>query len=151
MNHDKMMNAIHEIFDPALPRLAPGDDAVTRRALDLLFNGGLGSLPSDFRVLDVGCGNGYYALRMALKNARTVLGLDPTLLFLAQFAAISHFSTPVPVFVLPLRLTLGITALLMLPGIKWNTSAEDFALIESGQLARFDGEKWVLFGEVIGK
>ena len=39
---------------------------------------------------------------------------------------------------------------MMLPGIKWNTSAEDFALIESGQLARFDGEKWVLFGEVIG-
>ena len=42
---------------------------------------------------------------MALKNAQTVLGLDPTLLFLAQFAAISHFSTPAPVFVLPLRLT----------------------------------------------
>ena len=46
MNHDKMMNAIHEIFDPALPRLAPGDDAVTRRALDLLFNGGLGACPA---------------------------------------------------------------------------------------------------------
>jgi ABC-type branched-subunit amino acid transport system substrate-binding protein len=40
---------------------------------------------------------------------------------------------------------------MMLPGAKWNTSAEDFALIESGQLARFDGEKWVLFGDVIGK
>lgn len=43
-----------------------------------------------------------------------------------------------------------VEAPLMLPGIKWNTSADDFALIESGQLARFDGEKWVLFGEIIG-
>ncbi len=44
----------------------------------------------------------------------------------------------------------NVEAPMMLPGVKWNTSAEDFALIESGQLARFDGEKWVLFGEIIG-
>ncbi len=43
-----------------------------------------------------------------------------------------------------------VEAPMMLAGIKWNTSAEDFALIESGQLARFDGEKWILFGEIIG-
>lgn len=43
-----------------------------------------------------------------------------------------------------------VEAPLMLPGIKWNTSADDFALIESGQLARFDGEKWVLIGDIIG-
>jgi hypothetical protein len=40
---------------------------------------------------------------------------------------------------------------MMLPGIKWNTSPEDFFLIESGQLARFDGKEWKLFGKVIGK
>jgi hypothetical protein len=40
---------------------------------------------------------------------------------------------------------------MMLPGIKWNTSAADFFLIESGQLARFDAKEWVLFGKVIGK
>jgi ABC-type branched-subunit amino acid transport system substrate-binding protein len=39
---------------------------------------------------------------------------------------------------------------MMLPGIKWNTSAEDFFLIESAQLARFDGKEWALFGDVIG-
>jgi branched-chain amino acid transport system substrate-binding protein len=39
---------------------------------------------------------------------------------------------------------------MMLPGMKWNTSPTDFALIESGQLARFDGTKWVLFGDIIG-
>lgn len=40
---------------------------------------------------------------------------------------------------------------MMLPGIKWNTSPEDFFLIESAQLVRFDGKQWVGFGKVIGK
>jgi branched-chain amino acid transport system substrate-binding protein len=40
---------------------------------------------------------------------------------------------------------------MMLPGIRWNTSPSDYFLIESGQLARFDGKEWVLFGKVIGK
>jgi ABC-type branched-subunit amino acid transport system substrate-binding protein len=40
---------------------------------------------------------------------------------------------------------------MMLPGIKWNTSAEDYFLIESAQLSRFDGREWVRFGKVIGK
>ncbi len=38
---------------------------------------------------------------------------------------------------------------MMLPGIKWDTGPEDFFLIESGQLARFDGKEWKLFGEVV--
>ena len=40
---------------------------------------------------------------------------------------------------------------MMLPGIKWNTSATDFFLIESAQLLRFDGKQWVRFGKVLGK
>jgi branched-chain amino acid transport system substrate-binding protein len=40
---------------------------------------------------------------------------------------------------------------MMLPGIKWNTSPDDFFLIESAQLARFDGKEWKLFGKVMGK
>ena len=40
---------------------------------------------------------------------------------------------------------------MMLPGIKWNTSADDFFLIESAQLSRFDGKEWVRFGKVIGR
>ena len=43
-----------------------------------------------------------------------------------------------------------VEAPMMLPGIKWNTSADDFYLIESAQLMRFDGKQWVRFGEVIG-
>ena len=40
---------------------------------------------------------------------------------------------------------------LLLPGIRINTSGADFAPIESEQLIRFDGEKWVRFGPIIGK
>jgi branched-chain amino acid transport system substrate-binding protein len=38
---------------------------------------------------------------------------------------------------------------LLLPGIKVNTSATDHAPIEQEQLAKFDGERWVLFGEIL--
>jgi len=55
-------------------------------------------------VLDVGCGNGYYALRMLGAGARTVLGIDPTLLYCMQFRALRHFLPELPVHVLPLRL-----------------------------------------------
>ena len=37
---------------------------------------------------------------------------------------------------------------MLLPGIKINTSPTDFYPIEQEQLAKFDGERWVLFGEV---
>jgi branched-chain amino acid transport system substrate-binding protein len=36
-----------------------------------------------------------------------------------------------------------------LPGIKISTSPTDFAPIEQEQLAKFDGERWVLFGDII--
>ena len=39
----------------------------------------------------------------------------------------------------------------LLPGIRINTSPTDFYPIKQIQLARFDGKRWVLFGEVIGR
>ena len=39
---------------------------------------------------------------------------------------------------------------MLLPGIKYNTGPDDYFLVEQLQLARFDGKRWVLFGEVIG-
>jgi branched-chain amino acid transport system substrate-binding protein len=39
----------------------------------------------------------------------------------------------------------------LLPGIRINTSPTDFYPIEQVQLARFDGKRWVPFGEVLGK
>jgi branched-chain amino acid transport system substrate-binding protein len=38
---------------------------------------------------------------------------------------------------------------MLLPGVKVNTSATDFYPVEQMQLARFDGKRWALFGEVI--
>ncbi len=65
------------------------------------------------RVLDVGCGNGYYAWRMAGAGAQWVLGIDPSLLFLVQFAAVRRFmAAPPDVHLLPL----GIEA--VPPGLK---------------------------------
>jgi tRNA (mo5U34)-methyltransferase len=61
--------------------------------------------PLDGRnILDVGCGNGYYALRMRGVGAKLVIGLDPTLIYVMQFLAICHFMQVEPVHVLPLRL-----------------------------------------------
>ena len=51
-----------------------------------------------------------------------------------QMASIKNFEAP-----------------MMLPGIKWNTSADDFFLIEAGQLGRFDGKEWKLFGKILGR
>jgi branched-chain amino acid transport system substrate-binding protein len=40
---------------------------------------------------------------------------------------------------------------LLLPGITLNTSPTDHAPVEQAQLSKFDGKKWLLFGEVLGK
>ena len=38
---------------------------------------------------------------------------------------------------------------MLLPGIKVNTSPTDFAPIDQEQLARFNGERWEIFGDVV--
>lgn len=55
-------------------------------------------------VLDVGCGNGYYALRMLEEGATAVIGIDPTILYILQFLAVTRGRRNLPVHVLPLRL-----------------------------------------------
>ena len=54
------------------------------------------------RVLDIGCGNGYFGLRMLGAGARLVVGIDPTLLFVMQYLACRHFAGELPNYVLPL-------------------------------------------------
>lgn len=56
------------------------------------------------RVLDVGCGNGYYGWRMLGAGARCVIGIDPTLVYAMQWLACRHFAGDAPNFVLPLKL-----------------------------------------------
>ena len=40
---------------------------------------------------------------------------------------------------------------MMLPGIKINTGPKDYLPVEQAQLMRFDGERWVRFGDIIGR
>lgn len=55
------------------------------------------------KVLDVGCGNGYYGWRMIQAGASLVLGFDPFLLFLMQFEVVRRYADPaVAHYVLPL-------------------------------------------------
>lgn len=52
-------------------------------------------------VLDVGCGNGYYGWRMLDAGARQVVGLDPYLLYVMQYAALRKYLGDLPNYVLP--------------------------------------------------
>lgn len=54
------------------------------------------------KILDVGCGNGYYLFRMAGAGAGMVVGIDPSMLFLAQFTAVQKFIKQAGVFLLPI-------------------------------------------------
>ena len=55
------------------------------------------------RVLDVGCGNGYYCWRMRGAGADLVVGIDPSPLCVSQFWAVQHYINDHRVSVLPLR------------------------------------------------
>lgn len=55
-------------------------------------------------ILDVGCGNGYYCLRMLGDGANSVVGVDPNLLFCTQFQAVNHFVKSQKACVLPLAI-----------------------------------------------
>ena len=52
-------------------------------------------------VLDVGCGNGYYMLRMLGQGASCTIGSDPTLLFLMQFELLKKYLPDLPAWILP--------------------------------------------------
>lgn len=53
-------------------------------------------------VLDIGCGSGYHLWRMRGEQAKFVVGIDPTQLFLTQFSAVQHFIQDDAVHLLPL-------------------------------------------------
>lgn len=58
----------------------------------------------DRTVLDVGCGSGYHLWRMRGQGASTVLGIDPSLLFLMQFQAMQKYINDSAVTMLPLTM-----------------------------------------------
>lgn len=56
------------------------------------------------RILDVGCGNGYYMWRMLGAGADCVVGIDPNWLFFCQFLALRRYLPELPAWHLPLAL-----------------------------------------------
>lgn len=54
------------------------------------------------QVLDIGCGNGYFGLRMLAAGAKLVVGIDPTLVFVMQWLAMQKLCPGLNNFVLPL-------------------------------------------------
>ena len=57
------------------------------------------------RVLDVGAGNGYFTLRMAMEGASKALGIEPFLLFNYQYTAIKSLTNNTTnTMLLPIRL-----------------------------------------------
>ncbi len=56
------------------------------------------------RVLDVGCGNGYYQWRMLGAGAECVIGVDPNWLFFCQFQAVQRYLPELPAWHLPFAL-----------------------------------------------
>jgi len=54
------------------------------------------------RILDVGCGNGYFGLRMLAGGAGMVVGIDPTMVFVMQWLAMQKLCPGLNNYVLPL-------------------------------------------------
>jgi SAM-dependent methyltransferase len=80
MNEQEQMEFFYDIFDANLPRLGPGDDASTRKALDTIIEArseGRGFLSTwKPRILDLGCGNGAQTMELAANTEGTILALD---------------------------------------------------------------------------
>ena len=54
------------------------------------------------RILDIGCGNGYYAWRMLEQEPALVLGIEPSVLFNLQFQAVQRYLQRDDIHVLPI-------------------------------------------------
>lgn len=64
------MDYFIELFG-ALPRAGPGDNASTRKAFEMTEN-----LPSEPRILDIGCGPGVQTVELLRLSGGTVVALD---------------------------------------------------------------------------
>lgn len=73
MNEDEKWDFFHQIFDPTMPRLGPGEDASTQKALCALFDAGMAR---DLNILDAGCGNGAQTMHLARSLNGTILAVD---------------------------------------------------------------------------
>ena len=80
MDQHKKLQVIYEIFDPSLPRLGPGDEASTVKALGMVLTAMDREQDQqdlqELKVLDVGCGNGAQTIHLAKRVRGKILALD---------------------------------------------------------------------------
>lgn len=80
MDEQAMMESLHEVFDPSMPRLGPGDDDGTTRALrtalSAMSRGDDSAEPAELRILDLGCGNGTQTIQLAQHTREPILAVD---------------------------------------------------------------------------
>ncbi len=67
-------------------------------------------------ILDIGCGNGYFLFQLAKLHPKTLIGIDPTLLFLIQFLTVQHYYQASNTIMLPLGYQ-NLNSLLVVPDI----------------------------------
>lgn len=78
--HQEQMEFFYEMLDASLPRLGPGDDASTTKALGMILASRTAGEDTEqetaYRILDLGCGNGAQTLQLAMNTDGRILAVD---------------------------------------------------------------------------